>query len=167
MTFIPRVMESPLTGAVTVRGEKYNADLCRYCSRAGFTLIELMIVISIIGILAAIAVPSYQASLIRAREAVLRENLYSIRSAIDQFAADRSRYPFTLQELVEQRYLHGIPIDPFTRSRESWIIMPPPAATVAEGQVTGDGTAPLQGNVYDLHSGSNLVGSDNTPYNEW
>lgn len=164
MTFIPRVMESPLTGAVTVRGEKYNAGLCRYCSRAGFTLIELMIVISIIGILAAIAVPSYQASLIRAREAVLRENLYSIRSAIDQFAADRSRYPLTLQELVEQRYLHGIPIDPFTRSRESWIIMPPPAVA---GQATGSGTEAIQGNIYDLHSGSNLVGSDNTPYNEW
>ena len=164
MTFIPRVMESPLTGAVTVRGEKHDVGLCRYCRRAGFTLIELMIVISIIGILAAIAVPSYQASLIRAREAVLRENLYSIRSAIDQFAADRGRYPLTLQELVEQRYLHGIPIDPFTRSRESWIIIPPPAAT---GQVTGSGTESIQGAIYDLHSGSNLVGSDNTPYNEW
>ena len=167
MTFIPKAMESPLTGAVTVPGDTAGADLRRGRSCAGFTLIELMIVISIIGILAAIAVPSYQASLIKAREAVLRENLYSIRSAIDQFAADRGRYPLTLQELVDQRYLRAIPVDPFTRSRESWVIMPPPAPVAAEGQAAASGAAPPQGTVYDLHSGSNLVGSDNTPYNEW
>ena len=118
-----------------------------------------MIVISIIGILASIAVPGYQSGLIKAREAVLAEDLYSMRSAIDKFAADKGRYPFTVKELVEQRYLRDIPADPFTRSSASWI------ATAPQDVLSGQ--APLQGNVYDLHSGSNLVGSNNVPYNEW
>lgn len=138
-------------------------------ARKGFTLIELMIVISIIGILAAIAVPSYQTGLIKAREAVLREDLYSMRSAIDQFAADQGRYPVSLKELVEQRYLRDIPVDPFTRSRESWITVAPQPLPPPVGQSGGAsaGQAPLQGDVYDLHSGSNLVGTNNVPYNEW
>lgn len=135
----------------------------------GFTLIELMIVMTIIGILAAIAVPSYQTGLIKAREAVLRENLYGMRSAIDQFAADQGRYPNTLKELAEQRYLRDIPLDPFTRTAESWITLtpqpvPPPANQASSGSA---GQAPPLGNVYDVHSGSNLVGTNNIPYNEW
>lgn len=151
-----------MTAADTKTGEKLRA-------RKGFTLIELMIVISIIGILASIAVPSYQTGLIKAREAVLREDLYSMRSAIDQFAADLGRYPFSLKELVEQRYLREIPLDPFTRSSESWITVAPQPVTAPTGQSAGGGggQAPLQGNVYDLHSGSNLVGTNNVPYNEW
>lgn len=151
-----------MTAAGTKTGEKLRTS-------KGFTLIELMIVISIIGILASIAVPSYQAGLIKAREAVLREDLYSMRSAIDQFAADLGRYPFSLKELVEQRYLREIPVDPFTRSSESWITVAPQPVTAPTGQSAGggDGQAPLQGNVYDLHSGSNLVGTNNVPYNEW
>lgn len=135
----------------------------------GFTLIELMIVITIIGILAAIAVPSYQTALVKAREAVLREDLYSIRSAIDQFAADHGRYPLSLHELVEQRYLREVPVDPFTRSRETWIIQPPPAPPSLPGQAGADtaGAVPIQGNLYDLHSGSDLVGTNHVPYNEW
>ena len=125
--------------------------------------------ITIIGILAAIAVPSYQTGLIKAREAVLRENLYSMRSAIDQFAADQGRYPLALKELVEQRYLRDIAVDPFTRSSESWITVAPQSLPPVAGQPGGGsgGQAPLQGNVYDLHSGSNLVGTNNVPYNEW
>lgn len=123
-----------------------------------------MIVMSIIGILAAIAIPNYQTGLIKAREAVLRENLYGMRSAIDQFAADQGRYPVTLKELVEQRYLRDIPLDPLTKSKESWVTIAPPSGVQAGG---GSAQAPLQGNVYDVHSGSSLIGTNDVPYNEW
>ena len=129
-------------------------------SRWGFTLIELMIVVTIIGILAAIAAPNYQWGIIKAREAVLLEDLYTIRSTIDQYYADQGKYPESLQELVENknRYLREIPKDPFTRSNETWVVVPPPPTDTPE-----EGS----GGVYDVHSGSNKVGSNGVPYSEW
>lgn len=128
-------------------------------SRRGFTLIELMIVMTIVGILAAISVPNYKWGLIRAREAVLRENLYTMRSSIDQYYADQGKYPQTLQELVENKnkYLREIPKDPFTKSSTTWVEVAPPPSDDPEAS-TG---------VYDVHSGSDLIGSDGKPYNEW
>ena len=123
----------------------------------GFTLIELMIVVSIIGILAAIAAPNYQWGLIRARESVLREDLYMFRSTIDQFNADQGKYPDSLQEMVDKKYLAKIPKDPFTKSSEDWVVIPP---TPVEGQ-------DIKGNVADVHSASPLIGSDGKAYNEW
>ena len=124
----------------------------------GFTLIELMIVMTIIGILASIAAPNYQRSVIKAREAVLMEDLYQMRRAIDAYFADHTKYPESLEALVEAKYLRGIPTDPMTNAQDSWeLVVPTPTA---EGEVA-------EGGVEDVHSGSDLVGLNGTPYREW
>lgn len=136
--------------------------LKRLRNRKGFTLIELMIVVTIIGILAAIAVPNYKWGLIRAREAVLQENLYTMRSAIDQYFADQGKYPDSLDELAEKRYLKSIPYDPFTGKNDTWVVVEPI-------EPTGDilTAEEVKGNVADVHSGSDLVSSKGTPYKDW
>jgi len=130
--------------------------LFRKVNRSGFSLIELMIVMSIVGILAAVSVPNYRWGLIKANEAVLRENLYTFRSTIDQFYADQGKYPENLEELKTKGYLREIPKDPFT-GKDDWVTIAPPSSS--------DGSNP-GGGVYDVHSSSNLVGSKG-PYNEW
>lgn len=124
----------------------------------GFTLIELLIVMSILGILATIAVPGFQRHTIRAREAVLLEDLYQMRRTIDAYFADHSRYPDSLEMLVESRYLRGIPRDPFTGSADTWRTVPP--APSAEGEMA-------EGGVFDVFSGSDRVGLNGIPYSEW
>ena len=117
----------------------------------GFTLIELMIVVSIIGILATIAVPSYQSSLIKARETVLRQDLFTMRELLDQHRADQGKYPPSLEALVAAGYLRVLPKDPFTNSADSWQEI----------------TEPTEGGVFDVYSGSDLVGTNGTAYNQW
>lgn len=129
----------------------------RWSKNKGFTLIELLIVMSIVGILAAIAVPNYRWGIIKAKESVLREDLYTLRTTIDHFYADQGKFPDSLQEIVDKRYLRDIPKDPFTNAKE-WIIVAPPPAT--DGQE-------VKGAVYDVHSASDQIGTDGRSYNEW
>jgi general secretion pathway protein G len=126
--------------------------------KRGFTIIELMIVISIILILISVAVPIYSNSIIRAREAVLRDNLFTMRSVIDQYTLDKQKAPQSLQDLVEAGYLKQVPIDPFTQARDTWV------TDQEDVLLSVDQTAP---GIVDVHSGSNLTGSDGTAYNTW
>ena len=125
-------------------------------SQRGFTLLELMIVMAIMGILITIAQPSLKQSIVRAKEAVLREDLFQIRDALDQYNADNGKYPAQLTDLVNQSeksksYLRGLPKDPFTGAAD-WITI----ALESE-----------EGGVFDVHSNSPLVGTDGTAYNTW
>lgn len=113
---------------------------------------------TIVGILASIAVPNYRWGIIKAKEAVLREDLYNLRTTIDNFYADQGKYPDALQELVDKKYLRDLPKDPFTNDKETWKVVPPPAG--AEGEE-------IKGSVYDVHSGSDLIGTNGISYNEW
>ena len=124
---------------------------------SGFTLIELMMVAFIISVLAAIALPQYKNAIIQSKEAVLRENLFRFRDSIDQYQADKGRYPASLEALVEEGYLRKVPADPITGAAD-WEVVP------AEPDPDNPGETP---GIYDVKSASPALSLAGTPYNEW
>lgn len=122
----------------------------------GFTLLELMIVITIIIILAAIVLPQYQKTITAAREAVLRDDLYKMRSLLDQYAADKGKLPQSIDDLVTSGYMREKPVDPFT-DQADWTV------TTGEDPASNSG----ESGVTDVHSASPEMGSDGKPYTEW
>jgi general secretion pathway protein G len=137
------------TGKLTRRG---------FARRAGFTLIELMIVMSIIVILIGVAIPFYQKSIVRAKETVLHSNLSAMRNAIDEYTYDKQKAPQALQDLVTDGYLREVPKDPIVGNNSSWKITMEDAGQAVNQNEPG---------IYDVHSGSPGKSLDGTSYSDW
>lgn len=130
---------------------------CRFSTRRGFTLIEMMIVMAIIVILIAVAVPFYQKAILRAKETVLHSNLSAIRSAIDEYGFDKQKAPQTLEDLVKEGYLHDVPRDPIAQTNDWKTIQEDPGQAVDSSQP----------GIYDVRSTSSKIGLDGTRYSDW
>lgn len=122
-------------------------------SLAGFTLIEILVVLTIIAILLSLVAPRYFDSIDRSKEKVLRHDLIVMRSAIDQYFGDTNTYPNSLQDLVDGKYLRHVPVDPITDQIDTWVFTPPKKE--------------FDGKIADVNSGSPLMSSEGTPYAEW
>jgi len=134
-------------------GERYPSEAFhRSPLRRGFTIIELLVVMTVLAVLASLVVPRYMDKVDTARETVLKQDLQGLRTAIDQFYRDQSRYPESLEELVSKRYIRSIPVDPITELSSSWVPVPP-----KEG---GSG-------VFDVKSGSPRQARDGSAYASW
>ena len=123
-------------------------------ARRGFTLIELLVVFAILATLLTLAVPRYFASVERSKEAVLKQNLATLRTALDQFHNDTGKYPESLDDLVKRRYLRVVPVDPITERADSWVPQPPPADSGLSG-------------IYDVRSGAEGKAADGAEYGSW
>jgi general secretion pathway protein G len=124
--------------------------------QGGFTLLEIIVVITILGVLLSIALPNYRNHVLIAKEAVLRENLFRLRDLIDQYQSDKGRYPDTLEALVTDGYVRKIPVDPITNG--PWVEVPPEMDAATGEALTG---------VYDVKSASTETGTNGVPYSEW
>ncbi len=137
------------------RGERRqrNRPGCR-----GFTLVELMIVVSIILILISVAAPIYRNAVIRAKEAVLRDNLFTLRQLIDEYTLDKQKAPQSLEDLVTAGYIREVPRDPFTNTNSTWQVVTEDALMAVDQSAPG---------IIDVKSGSDRVSLDGAPYNTW
>lgn len=130
----------------------------RIGKQRGFSLIELMIVITIVSIIVSIAVPLYQKSITRTKESVLRNNLFTLRTLIDEYTYDKQKAPQSLRDLVDSGYLRQIPVDPMTGSSETWRVIMEDSLTSASQSEPG---------IYEVRSGSEKKSLDGTPYSDW
>lgn len=128
------------------------------CGLRGFTFIELMVVLTIIVVLVTMAIPIYQKSILRAKESVLKNNLFTIRTVVDNYTYDKQKAPQTLRDLVTEGYLRDVPMDPMTGSNQSWkTIMEDSTQSVNQSEP----------GIFDIRSGSDKIGLDGTPYSDW
>lgn len=148
-------------GAGIETGRNTTRNTAEKPGSPGFTLIEVIIVFTLIGILVGLALPQYQNATRKAREATLKQNLYTLRTLINQYYTDKSEYPVSLQVLVNEGYLREIPVDPITGSAETWIEIPEglnPEDMLSGMEIPG---------ISDVQSGSDKIALDGTPYSTW
>jgi general secretion pathway protein G len=126
--------------------------------RFGFTLVELMIVMAIIAVLMSVAIPIYSRSITRSKESVLKNNLYTMRTVIDEYTYDKQKAPQTLNDLVSDGYLRQIPVDPITGTADSWRVINEDASNTVNQSEPG---------IFDVRSGSDKTSLEGTPYSEW
>lgn len=127
-------------------------------ARRGFTFVEMMVVISIIVILVSMAIPVYQKSITRAKESVLKNNLFTMRTVIDNYTYDKEKAPQTLQDLVTEGYLREVPMDPISGSNQNWRLVMEDASQSVDQSEPG---------IFDVRSTSSKTGLDGRPYTEW
>ena len=161
MTFTRETRARPWMEPNTENGKDMTKMLSTHKNKnSGFTLIEMLIVFALIGILVGLGLPQYKYATKRARESVLKENLFQMRTLIDQYYADKGKYPYSLQALVDEKYMRAIPIDPITGSSGTWIEMP-------EILSEEDLIMAVEPGIADVLSGSELKSLDGTLYSTW
>jgi general secretion pathway protein G len=143
---------------LTQSGDNPMTAAARKRSVGGFTLIELMIVMAIIAVLMSVAIPIYNRSIVRSKESVLKNNLYTLRTVIDEYTYDKQKAPASLNDLVSEGYLRQVPVDPLTGTADSWKVIMEDATNTVNQSEPG---------IFDIRSGSDKTSLEGTPYSDW